>query len=59
MAGAVIHNPCVSLSKFQTTVYETDVYLGLMHIEKLDTSIKLFIPEERKKMAITHHWKIL
>lgn len=49
MAGAVIHNPCVNLSEFQTTVYGTDVYLGLMHIENLDASIKLFIPEERKE----------
>ncbi|MDC8105000.1 DNA polymerase III subunit alpha [Chryseobacterium sp. B21-037] len=49
MAGAVIHNPCVNLSEFQTTVYGTDVYLGLMHIENLDASVKLFIPEERKE----------
>jgi len=49
MAGAVIHNPCVNLSDFQTTVYVADVYLGLMHIENLDASVKLFIPEERKE----------
>lgn len=49
MAGAKIHNPCVNLSEFQTTVYETDVYLGLMHIEKLDAAVKLCIPQERKE----------
>jgi len=48
MSGATIHNPCVNLSEFQTTVYGTDVYLGLMHIEKLEDSVKHFIPEERK-----------
>ncbi|MCD0477787.1 DNA polymerase III subunit alpha [Chryseobacterium sp. LC2016-29] len=48
MAGATIHNPCVNLSEFQTTVYGTDVYLGLMHIEKLEATIKQVIPEERK-----------
>lgn len=48
MSGAVIHNPCVNLSEFQTTVYETDVYLGLMHIEKLEGRIAQMIPEERK-----------
>ncbi|MDR6919935.1 DNA polymerase III alpha subunit [Chryseobacterium sp. 2987] len=49
MAGAKIHNPCVNLSEFQTTVYGTDVYLGLMHIEKLEAAVKLFIPQERKE----------
>ncbi|KFF00680.1 DNA polymerase III subunit alpha [Chryseobacterium formosense] len=48
MSGATIHNPCVNLSEFQTTVYDTDVYLGLMHIEKLEATIKQFIPEERE-----------
>lgn len=49
MAGAKIHNPCINLSEFQTTVYGTDVYLGLMHIEKLDAAVKMFIPQERKE----------
>jgi DNA polymerase-3 subunit alpha len=48
MSGATIHNPCVNLSEFQTTVYGTDVYLGLMHIEKLEGRIAQMIPEERK-----------
>lgn len=49
MSDATIHNPCVNLSEFHTTVYGTDVYLGLMHIEKLESAVKLFIPEERKE----------
>ncbi|PZU89051.1 MAG: DNA polymerase III subunit alpha [Chryseobacterium sp.] len=49
MSGATIHNPCINLSEFHTTVYGTDVYLGLMNIEKLEASIKQFIPEERKE----------
>ncbi|KNB61167.1 MULTISPECIES: DNA polymerase III subunit alpha [Chryseobacterium] len=49
MSGAVIHNPCINLSEFHTTVYGKDVYLGLMHIERLEASTKFFIPEERKK----------
>jgi len=48
MSGASIKNPCVNLSEFQTTVYGVDVYLGLMHIEKLDASTKQSIPDERK-----------
>ncbi|PWN58358.1 DNA polymerase III subunit alpha [Chryseobacterium viscerum] len=49
MAGATIHNPCINLSEFQTTVYGTDLYLGFMHIEKLEAAIKLSITEERKE----------
>jgi error-prone DNA polymerase len=48
MSGATIHNPCINLSEFYTTVYETAVYLGLMHIENLENSLKECIPEERK-----------
>ena len=51
MAGATIHNPCVNKSEFQTTVYGTDVYLGLMHIEKIEAAVKLLIPEERKEFG--------
>jgi len=47
MSGASIHNPCVNLSEYQTTVYGSDVYLGLMHIEKLETRLAQLIPEER------------
>ena len=48
MSGATIMNPCVNLSEYQTTVYGEDVYLGLMHIEKLESKIAVLIPEERK-----------
>ena len=48
MSGATILNPCVNLSEYQTTVYEKDLYLGLMHIEKLESKIAVLIPEERK-----------
>ncbi|MGO8608771.1 hypothetical protein ACC848_38010, partial [Rhizobium johnstonii] len=37
-----------NLSEFQTTVYGIDVYLGLMHIEKLEGKIAELIPVERK-----------
>ncbi|HFK5504960.1 DNA polymerase III subunit alpha [Elizabethkingia anophelis] len=48
MSGAHIHNPCVNRSEFHTTLYGNNVYLGLMHIEKLEASVKEFIPQERK-----------
>ena len=49
MSGGKIHNPCVNKSIFETTVYGEDVFLGLMHIEKLEARIAQFIPEEREK----------
>ncbi|MDH6210467.1 DNA-directed DNA polymerase III PolC [Chryseobacterium sp. BIGb0186] len=48
MSGATINNPCINLSEYQTTVYGTDVYLGLMHIEKIEGKISQMIPEERQ-----------
>ncbi|WP_447950824.1 DNA polymerase III subunit alpha [Chryseobacterium koreense] len=49
MGGGTIHNPCVNRSLFETTVYEDDVFLGLMHLEKLESRLAQFIPEEREK----------
>ncbi len=49
MSGATIENPCVNLSEFKTTVYEKDVYLGLMHIESLEGRLAELIPIERKR----------
>ncbi|WP_312079509.1 DNA polymerase III subunit alpha [Chryseobacterium sp.] len=48
MSGATIQNPCVNLSEFKTTVYDKDVYLGLMLIESLEGRLAELIPAERK-----------
>jgi len=48
MAGGKIHNPCVNRSLFETTVYGEDVFLGFVHIEKLESRLAAFIPEERE-----------
>lgn len=49
MSGAKIMNPCVNKSEYKTTLYNDEVYLGLMHLEKLEIRVGQFIPEERKK----------
>lgn len=49
MSGAVIHNPCVNKSEFETTLYGTDVYLGFMHLQSLESKIALLIQQEREK----------
>lgn len=48
MSGAKINNPCVNKSNFTTTVYGDEVFLGFMHIEKIEARIVQFIPEERR-----------
>lgn len=48
MSGANILNPCVNQSEYETTLYGKDVYLGLMHLQSLDTKIATLIPQERQ-----------
>jgi len=49
MAGAVIHNPCVNKSFFETTLYGNDIYLGFMHLKSLDAKMAQFIESERER----------
>lgn len=48
MSGAVIHNPCVNKSEYETTLYGIDVYLGLMHLEGLESKTAQNIVTERQ-----------
>jgi len=49
MSGAVIHNPCVNKSEFETTLYGSDVYLGFMHLQSLESKIAILIQTEREQ----------
>ncbi|MFV5689521.1 DNA polymerase III subunit alpha [Flavobacterium sp. ZT3R25] len=49
MSGATIQNPCVNKSDYETTLYRIDVYLGLMHLEGLESKLAHFIVNEREK----------
>lgn len=49
MSGATIQNPCVNKSDYETTVYGTDVYLGFMHLEGLESRLAHFIVKERQE----------
>jgi len=49
MSGASIHTPCVNKSEYETTLYGTDVYLGLMHLEGLEIQMAYLIINERGK----------
>ena len=48
MSGATIHNPCVNKSEIETTLYGTDVYLGFMHLQGLESKAALLIQQERE-----------
>lgn len=47
MSGGIVCNPCVNTSDFQTTLHGKEIYLGLMHLQGLETRIAHFIIEER------------
>lgn len=49
MSGACVHNPCVNKSEFETTLYGTDVYLGFMHLQSLESKIAFMIQTDREK----------
>ncbi|WP_433765664.1 DNA polymerase III subunit alpha [Flavobacterium ginsenosidimutans] len=49
MSGGTIHNPCVNKSEYQTTLYGTDIYLGFMHIQSLESKTAHLIEENRNK----------
>lgn len=49
MSGAMVLNPCVNKSEFETTLYGNDIYLGFMHLQGLDEKLSRLIPQERLK----------
>ncbi|MGE5418859.1 MAG: DNA polymerase III subunit alpha, partial [Chloroflexota bacterium] len=46
--GATIHPPCVNKSFYKTTIYETDIYLGFIHIMSIESSLAMSVEEFRK-----------
>ncbi|MBZ4033894.1 DNA polymerase III subunit alpha [Flavobacterium sp. 17A] len=52
MAGAVIHTPCVNKSQYETSLYGSDIYLGFMHLQGLDSKLSQFIAFERERNGI-------
>ncbi|WP_433836281.1 DNA polymerase III subunit alpha [Flavobacterium anhuiense] len=52
MAGALIHTPCVNKSGYETSLYGSDIYLGFMHLQGLDSKLSQFIATERERNGI-------
>jgi len=46
-AGATVHLPCVNRSDGVTNIHGTDVFIGLIHIQGLESKLKERILEER------------
>jgi DNA-directed DNA polymerase III PolC len=46
-SGGKIHLPCVNKSHYKTCIYGTDIYLGLVHIVNLESSVADAIVENR------------
>lgn len=53
--GATIHLPCVNRSDYATTLYGTDIFLGLNLIQNLEITFTKSIPEERAANGAYHH----
>lgn len=49
MSGGTILNPCVNKSEYQTTVYGTDIYLGFIHLQSLESKTAHLIESDREK----------
>ncbi len=47
MEGANIHQPCVNNSQYMTSIQGKEVYVGFIHVEKLDKKTAELIPQER------------
>lgn len=50
--GATIHLPCLNKSDYKTNIYGSDIYLGLVHIQNLESSIAAFIIRERNEKGV-------
>jgi len=52
MQGATIHAPCVNSSNYETTIFGTDIYLGLQHLSGLDKAVAQQIIEDRNDKGL-------
>lgn len=45
--GAIIEAPCINRSTYKTTIYEKTIFIGLIHIQGLETNLAKAIISER------------
>ncbi len=49
MSGATINAPCVNKSEYLTTIYDTQIYIGFIHLKSLETKVAKYIASEREQ----------
>jgi DNA polymerase III alpha subunit len=49
MSGATINLPCVNKSEYLTTIYDTQIYIGFIHLKSLETKVAKHIAAEREQ----------
>jgi DNA polymerase III alpha subunit len=52
-SGATIQLPCINKSNYKTTIYDTDIYLGFVHIMSLQENLARSIEEIRHDCPFT------
>ncbi|MCI0750902.1 MAG: DNA polymerase III subunit alpha [Flammeovirgaceae bacterium] len=51
MSGARMEAPCVNKSEYLTTIYDTTIYIGFIHIKSLETKVAQQIAAERQQQG--------
>ncbi|HEY3405233.1 MAG TPA: DNA polymerase III subunit alpha [Ohtaekwangia sp.] len=49
MNGAIISAPCVNRSEYLTTIYDTEIYIGFIHLKSLESKVAQHIAAERQQ----------
>lgn len=47
--GAKVHLPCVNQSEYLTCLYGSDIYIGFVHIQNLETELAHRLTDERRQ----------
>jgi len=49
MQGGQIHAPCVNNSLYLTTIYDSDIFIGFVHMQGLESKVAKELVKERKQ----------
>jgi len=52
MSGATIEAPCINHSDYLTTIYDSQIYIGFIHIKSLEKKIAQHIANEREQEGV-------
>lgn len=52
MSGATIEAPCINHSDYLTTIYNSQIYIGFIHIKSLEKKIAQRIASEREQAGV-------